>query len=69
MLLNIAFKFAQKLVKKYGLKYLTLQDNSQKICKNTSISLALMNAFLSGNTWYSKRGLLPKKQNEYAVDM
>jgi hypothetical protein len=68
-LLNIAFEFARQLVKKYNLKYLTLQDNSQRICNNISIILPLMNTLLTGQTWYGKRGLLPKNPNKYEVEL
>lgn len=61
-LLNVALKLIEKIKNKYDLKYMSLQDNSTKICYNiggNKIKFSKMIVLISGDTWYGKYGFLP----------
>jgi hypothetical protein len=70
LLLLMGIKFIIKLKKRYNLKYITLKDNSSKICHGKNINLALLRTFISGDTWYGKHGFRPRSNNlaKYDID-
>ena len=68
LLMRLALKLITEIKDKYGIKYIVLQDNSHKICKNVNLELGLMYTLLNGITWYGKFGFAPANTNNNAVN-
>jgi hypothetical protein len=58
-LLKITIKMLKKYKNKFGIKMITLTDNSIKKCNKTQIKLSTMLILTNGNTWYGKYGFRP----------
>jgi len=62
IILNLVLEYINKIKDKYDIRYITLMDNSMKICEGKKISLSIMYTLMHGITWYGKYGFTPYDQ-------
>jgi hypothetical protein len=62
-LLKLTIKMLTENKKSLGIDMITLTDNSEKRCANTTIKLPIMKILLTGDTWYGAYGFKPAKYN------
>ena len=62
-LLKLTIKMLKDNKELLGINMITLTDNSEKRCANTTIKLSIMKILLTGDTWYGAYGFKPVKYN------
>jgi len=62
-LLKLTIKMLKENKDSLGINIITLTDNSEKRCANTTIKLPIMKILLTGHTWYGAYGFKPAKYN------
>lgn len=69
-LLKLSFALIKEVKDHYNLKYITLTDNSRKLCEsvNDLIDLDAFYMFTHGETWYGKYGFVPFNSSNEKTD-
>jgi hypothetical protein len=72
-ILKIALKLIDQIKDKYKIKYVKLQDNSNKLCRNKDqvvrIRLSNMMILSTGETWYGKYGFVPYDKSDENISV
>jgi len=65
-LLELAIKFVKQLIKNNNINsnIIILEDNSMLICKKNNVPLSDLKMIISGETFYSKHGFIPRNTKD-----